>query len=125
MQASAKELLKFAPGGVFHWVMEALQKDPNAEFQLTCTSLHLSPITGKFEDFQWNCETPSDYSIKEKKKLVWVVAILGLSRTDSAVFRYNSKANADEKVNELNKEGRVVAATPVLVEIPSYWGTHD
>lgn len=124
MQASAKELLKFAPGGVFHWVMEALQEDPNAEFQLL-GGYGCSPIYGKFGDFQWNCENPSDYSLKEKKKLVWVVAILGLSRTDNAVLRYNSKANADEKANELNKEGRVVAATPVLVEIPSYWGTHD
>lgn len=123
MQASAKELLKFAPGGVFHWVMEALQKDPNVEFQLSCGS-GLSPLTGKFEDFQWNCETPSDYSLKEKKKLVWLAVCFGYHSIDGCVIRYNSKDNAEEKVKEFNKFGWV-APPPVPVKVPLHWGTHD
>lgn len=122
MQASAKELLKFAPGGVFHWVMEALQKDPNAEFQLS-SSHNLPPITGKFEYFQWNCETPSNYSLKEKKKWVWAVAYFGRDGV-SGVLRYNFKDSAATKVDGLRKAGWT-ALEPISVEIPLHWKTND
>lgn len=123
MQASAKELLKFAPGGVFHWVMEALQKDPEAEFQLSC-SHRLPPLTGKFDKFQWNCDTPSDYSLKEKTKWVWAVAYFKKCGTRSGILRYNDKSNAIETADHLMRDKWIVL-TPTLVEIPLHWITND